>query len=43
MIENMIIPLIYPVFIMFIAFYVLEHFIQVFVYVIDILQGILDG
>jgi hypothetical protein len=43
MVESMIIPLVYPIFIMFITFFVFEHFIQAFVYILDILEEILNG
>lgn len=35
MIESMIVPLIFPVFIMFIAFWVLDHFMSLFALIVD--------
>ena len=43
MIESLIIPLIYPVFIMFVCMFVFEHFMQAFIFVLDSIEGVLHG
>jgi len=44
MIESMIVPLIFPVFIMFIALWVLDNFMSMFAMIVDLVWSIFtDG